>query len=357
MNDIESVVSILKNQCVRWPALTAQDLVKALYQSQFGCGHFVSDREKGMRWLNEELAALPASSGEENPPFIEPLGDAFCRVHLTRMQENGLSPETLFSLFALSAEAPTGGMDDFLLQLARLEEMIDAGELPVNREQARAFLSEYRAAGCPATHHSDAFRAAYSPAYRVIRSDFAPYLPFFCAVDRLLTEKERVIVAIEGGSASGKSTLGALMEQVYDCNLFHVDDFFLQKHQRTPERFSQPGGNVDYERFSEEIMQPLLRGGAFSYRRFDCSTMSLGESVSVQPKKLSVVEGAYSMHPVLRDAYDLSVFLDIEPAEQADRILRRNGEAMQKRFLTEWIPLEHRYFDALNVRESCTMIL
>lgn len=356
MNNMSEYVSMLREQCARWPALTAQDLTKALYQSQFGCGHFVPDPEKAYDRLMEEYETASASR-KSTPPLTESLGSSFCRVHLSAMKEAGLAPGTLSSLFVLSAAEHAGSMDEFHRQLTCMEQMIAAGELPVDPEQASSFLAGYRAAGYPATHHSGTFRAAYSPAYRVIRADYAAYLPLFCAIDRLLREKEHVIVAIEGGSASGKSTLGALIQRVYDCNLFHMDDFFLQLHQRTPERFAEPGGNVDYERFSEEVLDPLLRGDAFSYRVFDCSCMALGSAVAVTPCRLNVVEGAYSMHPALSHAYDLSVFLDIDPAEQADRILRRNGPAMQKRFLSEWIPLEHRYFDATDVRSHCTMIL
>ena len=357
MNQTDIYTSLLLEQAARYPRLTVQDLIKALYQAEFGCGHFVTDREKGLRWLIEEEKTLGCACRKAAPPFIEPLGQNFCRIHLAHMKAEGLAAETLFSLFFLSAEQPAGDMEHFRMLLDRLEQMIDAGELPTDRAQAHEFLSQYRAAGCPSTHHSEEFRAAYAPAYRVVRADYARFLPLFCAIDRRMREKEQVIVAIEGGSASGKSTLGALLGRLYDCNLFHMDDFFLQMHQRTPERFTEPGGNVDYERFREEVLDPLKRGGTFSYRVFDCSNMALGESVSVSPKKLNIIEGAYSLHPHLEDAYDLSCFIEIDAKVQAERILKRNGPEMQKRFLNEWIPLERRYFEGTNVKARCGMIL
>ena len=48
-------------------------------------------------------------------------------------------------------------------------------------------------------------------------------------IDRLLC-RDKVIVAIEGGSASGKTTLANKLAEVYDCNVFHMVDFFLQAH-------------------------------------------------------------------------------------------------------------------------------
>ena len=83
-------------------------------------------------------------------------------------------------------------------------------------------------------------------------------------IDELLTQKDMVIVAIDGKCTSGKTTLASKLAQIYDCNVFHMDDFFLRPEQRTPERFAEVGGNVDYERFQEEVLLPLKTGKAFS---------------------------------------------------------------------------------------------
>ena len=88
-------------------------------------------------------------------------------------------------------------------------------------------------------------------------------------IDELLTQKDMVIVAIAGKCTSGKTTLASKLAQIYDCNVFHMDDFFLRPEQRTPERFAEIGGNVDYERFREEVLLPLKSGKAVSYRHFD----------------------------------------------------------------------------------------
>ena len=53
-------------------------------------------------------------------------------------------------------------------------------------------------------------------------------------IRQLLAEKDRVIVAIDGNCASGKTTLTAQLAEHFDCNVFHMDDFFLRPEQRTP---------------------------------------------------------------------------------------------------------------------------
>ena len=176
------------------------------------------------------------------------------------------------------------------------------------------------------------------------------------AIQQLLSEKETVIVAIDGNCTSGKTTLASQLAANYDCNVFHMDDFFLRPEQRTPERFSEVGGNVDYERFNEEVLLPLKSGKPFSYRPFDCSTFQLTDPVAVMPKKLNIIEGTYSLHPYFGDIYDLKICLSISPDVQRQRILER-PELLHKRFFEEWIPMEDRYFDGFRISDNADIIL
>ena len=118
-------------------------------------------------------------------------------------------------------------------------------------------------------------------------------------IDALLEQKQQVIVAIDGMCTSGKTTLAAELAKHYDCNVFHMDDFFLRPEQRTQERFAEAGGNVDYERFYEEVLLPLKTGKPFSYRPFQCATFTLADPVAVTPKRLNIVEGTYSLYGLL----------------------------------------------------------
>lgn len=181
--------------------------------------------------------------------------------------------------------------------------------------------------------------------------------PLLARIDRLMAERERVLVAIDGGSASGKTTLGALLQSIYACPVFHMDDFFLRPEQRTPERFSEPGGNVDRERFLSEVLLPLREGKAVDYRRFDCKTFTIASPRRIEPGRLNIIEGAYAMHPDLAPYYDLTVFLAVSAEKQRERILKRNAPAQAELFFDRWIPFEQRYFAALNVPERCDLTI
>ena len=88
----------------------------------------------------------------------------------------------------------------------------------------------------------------------------------------LAATQPRVLVAIDGRCAAGKTTLAASLQAQLECNVFPIDDFFLRPEQRTSERLHQPGGNVDYERFLTEVLRPLHDGQAVTYRPYDCHT-------------------------------------------------------------------------------------
>ena len=75
----------------------------------------------------------------------------------------------------------------------------------------------------------------------------------------------------------------------------------------------------------------------------------------MEPSRLTVVEGSYSLHPVLAGAYDLRVLLRISPQMQSGRILARNGEAMHRRFMEQWVPLENAYFEATGIDTRCDL--
>ncbi len=331
---------LLKEHFYKYPKAEIQDIFKFIHQSSFGCEHMVESLEKAVEYIKTEYQKGVVDAD------IEPLDGEYSRVPLSFL-DRGLSAETLGKLFYLSAEK-VDGREALLAKLDVLREQIDEPEL----EKA---INDWANNDFRALHHSERFREEYNPSYRVISNRFIPFLLLFCELDKKLAEG-KVILTIEGGSASGKSTLGSMLEDIYDCNVIHMDDFFLQPYQRTAERFAEVGGNLDRERFYTEVVEPISDNREFSYRKFDCSAMSLGESVKVEPNRLTVIEGVYSMHPFFGEYYDLSIFLDIDPELQRERILKRNPQ-MADRFFNEWIPYETVYFSELDIPKKCDIII
>lgn len=173
---------------------------------------------------------------------------------------------------------------------------------------------------------------------------------------RFLSEKEgATIVAIDGRCGSGKTTLAAQLSDIFDCTVFHMDDFFLQKEQRTPKRISTPGEFVDHERFLKEVLLPIKEGKTVYLRKFCHETFMPGEATKVDVKPLVIVEGSYSCNAELKPYYDMTIFVTTDADTQIERIKFRNPTKIDM-FIEKWIPLEELYFDAFSTEKECNLI-
>lgn len=351
MNELHD---ILLAHASRHPAMQASDLVKLIYQNEFGCGHLIPDPAYSLARLKSELEATPYAP---KTPLFEPIGNDLMRLDLTAFPSCALSAETLNALFVCTAHSVTGSMERFHAKLNLLRGMVNRGEIrSCTPAELDKYLQEYEAQGCPPTRHSAAYRAAEHPAYRVLSAHFAPLFPFFAAVDAL--QGDRLLVGIDGRCAAGKSTLARLAAQVYTANLISMDDFFLPPERKTPERLCEPGGNVDYERFKAEVLEPFRSGAEFSYRPYRCHPVpGFLEPVQVPLRRLTFVEGSYAHHPFFAQPYQLTVFLTVDPQTQRERLLRRDGPQLLSRFEQEWIPLEEAYFSAYSVETRADLRL
>lgn len=166
-------------------------------------------------------------------------------------------------------------------------------------------------------------------------------------------EKSKLLVAIDGRCASGKTTISKELENLIQCNVIHMDHFFLRPEQRTKDRLNTAGENVDHERFLEEVLKPLKNGEEVSFRPFNCKTMSLDKEIKLDDKAINIIEGSYSCHKNLFDYYDLHIFLDVSPNEQMKRIILRDGLEKAGIYESKWIPLEEKYFDTYKVSQKC----
>lgn len=198
---------------------------------------------------------------------------------------------------------------------------------------------------------SDFTGAAKAPADPIIA-------PLADAIRAVLHKKGRCVAALDGMAAAGKTTAAAQLCGLFGGACVHMDDFFLPPALRTPQRLSQPGGNVHYERFALQVAPFLAAGREFCYEVFDCSRMAVNGTRTVQAAPLVLVEGAYSLHPFFScGLYDVRSYYSICPQLQRTRILARNGRAGLRRFEEMWVPMENAYARAYHIRETCDVVL
>lgn len=343
--------AFLKNQMAQTPEMAPQDAVKLVYQAAFGCGHLLcGDCAAGVK---KELSHTVAASGV---PVCLRIGGGWCRLNLASEEVRSIPAERIAQMMRLSTARSRGG-EAFLEEgLENLRALAQAGEAPFSAEALAAFLQSWDRAPL---HHSAAYRSAYAPAYRVVAEDFGTLVPVIAETERRLAAQGRALVVLDGPCGSGKTTLAGALGELYHTDPIRMDDFFLPAGLRTPERLERPGGNVHFERFQEEVLDGLARGGDVPYHRYDCHS---GELLPVTHRagRVALIEGSYSHHPFFREAYEalgaLRVFVNATEGERLRRLAAREPGRLND-FLNRWIPLEKTYFEAYDIRSGADIAL
>ncbi|MBQ1352043.1 MAG: hypothetical protein IIY71_04905 [Oscillospiraceae bacterium] len=331
----------------RYPYSQLQDLCKLLFQQTFGPKHLIQNGTKSLASLQIEVQQARTSSH-----FYDPIGNGLARIHLGNLPTDS-SLSALNHATFLAAATVFGTPDDLKRALSVLKISCKNGTLPFSPLDAEQFCSAWETDGFPPLHHSMLYRQRYTPAYRVVPVEYPRYFPMFHAIEHQLAKQGFCVLAIDGDSGAGKTTLARLLQQIYPCAVVHMDDFFLPVSQKTKVRLQTPGSNVDWERFLSELSTSLQKRKPISYRRFDCKRQMLEAPVSLPIAPLIVVEGAYSHRPELRHLYDFTVFLSLSASSQRKRISIRNP-ALFPQFLQEWIPLEKAYQAAYSIPANST---
>lgn len=333
----------LTKHAAMYPNMMPQDWYKLTFQSEFGCGHLLTD---GAR---ERLSAeLDSVEYDISVPLAVDIGGGYSRLDL-RAVKGHLSTETVFKLFDMSSES-NGSADGFERKLSLTVRAAKLGIIKADANILEAFFLSADRNILPS--HSEAFKMHYGASYRIIKSQYSALVPALMLIEKFSSVKDRINIAVEGKSAAGKSETSSLLTALYGVDVIHMDDFFLSDSKKTDERLLVPGGNIDSERFYDEVYSHL-NDDVIDYGIFDCGKQSVTRRVSLERGKFLVVEGVYSLLPSLRDRYDVKLFLDTDPITQRDRLILRSGTRLLERYENEWLPLEERYFALLNPESAC----
>ena len=157
----------LKEQIKLHPSMQMQDVIKMCYQAVFGADHMLSDIEKARQYFLQEYEATPACF---SIPLYEPISESFCRINLAAWKARALEPEELFRLFVASASHNIPGTRFDLNNCAKsVEKIIAKGLLPFTLEEWKSTYVAYKNNGMLPVHHSETYRQAEHPAYRLVR--------------------------------------------------------------------------------------------------------------------------------------------------------------------------------------------
>lgn len=164
------------------------------------------------------------------------------------------------------------------------------------------------------------------------------------------------VVALDGRSGVGKSTLAKELASQFDALIVEGDDFYaggVLLRSEPPETLAQLC--IDRQALHRFLRALLSKGQAqykpFDWQRFDGTYVSQSKILTAKP--LIIVEGVYSGCAELRDLIDLSVLLVLDESERMRRLLAREGEISA--WEAQWHRAEGVYFAKASARFDCVL--
>ena len=165
------------------------------------------------------------------------------------------------------------------------------------------------------------------------------------------------LVAIVGGSCSGKSWLAQQLEKKLapDAACLSLDDFYFDRSYLTPGRrarlnFDHPLA-IDWKRLSRALR--ALRGGRPAHvPTYDFSThCRRPQHRLIEPKSVLLIEGLWLLHRrELRPLFDFSIFLNASRQRRFERRLYRDVSergrsraSVQEQFRRTVEPMHRKY--------------
>ena len=171
-----------------------------------------------------------------------------------------------------------------------------------------------------------------------------------------------LVIAVDGRSGTGKSTLSAWMAGQVGATLIDQDDFYAGGTRETWQRLTaqeKADRVIDWRRVRAEVLQPLRVGMPASWQPFDWETMDglAAESITAQPSRMVILDGAYSSRPDLADVIDLSILVTLPDAVRRARLRRREGEEVVSVWHAIWDEAEEYYFSVVRPPEAFDVVI
>ena len=168
----------------------------------------------------------------------------------------------------------------------------------------------------------------------------------------------RVIVALDGPDGAGKTTMADALGERLPGNVLRasVDGFHLSREHRLRRGSLSPEGyyrdSFDYDALRRLLLEPFSSGQhEVVVRTFDFrnETGTPPELIHVEDDAILVFDGVFLLRPELRNIWDLSIYLHVEPDVTLGRARARDlglfgSEAeVERRYGQRYIPGQALY--------------
>lgn len=159
--------NFIKKHVERYPKAQPRDVYKLIFQGIYGVGHIITG--KAWDYLQEEAERVPIEDYPDRP-LIEPASPdgSMVRINLRPFLRLTLSLDDLYLVMTASADVKGDG--ERFIELWRVfVDLVETGEIEMELERVREIQDSIDRKGIKPMHHTEPYRQAYYPAYRVVR--------------------------------------------------------------------------------------------------------------------------------------------------------------------------------------------
>jgi uridine kinase len=182
-------------------------------------------------------------------------------------------------------------------------------------------------------------------------------------IKELFAGAERpVVVAIDGRSGVGKSTIAKELAAKLEAALIDGDDFYAGGSEAEWDARSaaeKASLCIDWRRLRKEALEPLIAGKDASWHPYDFETGAIQapHTKTANAAKIIILDGVYSGRPELADLIDLAVFVDLEDKDRRERLVERESEDYVEEWMRRWSEAEEYYFANTRAEDSFDLVI
>jgi uridine kinase len=172
-----------------------------------------------------------------------------------------------------------------------------------------------------------------------------------------------IVVALDGRSGAGKSTIAPVLASEVDGVVVDGDDFYAGGSGEMWDGMAaaqKVDHVIDWQR-QRPVLEALRRGEAIGYHPYDWedddNDGAAPHLVTVDPAPVVILDGVYSARPELADLVDLTVLILIPDDIRRAQLLARNGEDYRRDWEARWTEAELHYFGTIMPPEAFDLIL
>ena len=162
-----------------------------------------------------------------------------------------------------------------------------------------------------------------------------------------VTPDRSVLVGIDGGAGSGKTTFArwlaeSIRETMTPVSIVHTDNFCRPSAERANHQFPLAMvSDIDWERLRDQVILPLRSGKTARFQLYDWPADCLKDWVTIEVGGVTIIDGVTATRNELSDYYDLRIWFSCPRDIRMSRLLGRGDTSAAE--IEHWMPGEDRY--------------